>query len=592
MKNIIYLIVDGLTYDMTVNSTCHQSPMKFLNKLKEKSVVCENAYSQGPYTEAGMMGLMYGRNPLDRGGYLYGMQEWSNSLYEALFNNGYRLFSLYYGSSTPPELMTKGGYIYAMNYFTPYFSRYILGKLDYYYKIYRHNKLTEKDYSVLIKLLNKHFETMLIWQSNQAKRNDFTGDFNPCERKDASKEKMLLDWKRQVKDEYKIFKNNQKQYCEDIFKNYSTHFITSKCDVSGDHLHEDFIKQRVWIKKKYKNLFNSVRQTNTKFFIRNQQVPFRQLLKSLKISRNRFLKHLYRVYQAGFLFNINKMTATNVSQVCSSARACIRSFINWNDSADSSKPFFVYLHLDEFHRPLSFYSHDIKDKDLIEREMSKAEHYISSINYGYKGNIGFDLAAQYIDDCLSELYNYLDNKNILNNTIIIVAADHGSSNTGGNVRFTLTNNFYKEQYHIPMIIYGMSKEGTIKSFIDIKDLPYTLLKYLNIPIPCTFTGKDIFLSKATSSFVEYLGTGVPDISRRPVFYQYRSNEYSYVLKTELFPVIKTELLSYYDTTNDMFELNDISKLLSSAQVKELKDRYHDRALELKMDYINWVDEEY
>lgn len=590
-KNVIFLVCDGLSYDITVNTKKHKSPMTFLQKLRKESVDCTNMYSQAPYTEAGIMGLMYGRNPLDNGAYLYGMQGWENSTYKSFFDNGYQLYSSYFGSFTPPELMTKGGYIYSENYFTPFFSRYIRGKLDYYLPLFRDSKLSDEDYRILSKLLNRHFETMIMWHSEDAERNDWTKEFNPCIEIIEEQRQSISKWKENVEKEYTKFKDDPTKYVIDIFDNYSSHFITNCCDVDGLPLKDEIVQQRKWVSESYKPLFDKIRRKNRTYFLKNKQIPFKPLMTSLKKGRRQFLEHAYRTHQACNVFDISKMVSTELPQICSSARAFVRSFISWNENNNSSDPFFAYLHFDEFHRPLSFYSQDIADKDLVAKEMKCATDYVENLPKNYKGNIGFDLAAQYLDSCIEEMYMYLKEKDILDDTIFIVTADHGSSNYGGNVRFTVTNNFYPEQYHIPFICRGIGKEKTITHFTNIKDISYTVLSYCGCEIPSTFTGKSIH-DGSGNTFVEYLGTGVPDLIRRPVFYQYRDSTCAFLLTGKIFEGSQSiRLLEYYDLENDPHQFNNIVNHLDSIKKQECITKWEKRIVELQDNASNWIMED-
>lgn len=593
MKNVIFLVCDGLPYDITIDIKGHKSPMVFLNQLRKKCTNGKLVFSQAPYTEAGIMGLMYGRNPLDNGAYLLGMQEWDNSTYKAFYDAGYKLFSSYFGSYIPPEMMVHGQYIYTENYFTPMFSRYIRGKLDYYKNIFDNEGLKNEDFTALIKLIKRHFDTMLLWHSNDADKNDRTGEFQVCEIGNQSLWRAKLQsWKQKVEIECKRFLSRPEEYVNDVFENYDKHFITNDCDVEGLPLKEIFVEQRNWVADKYDNLFRRIRKTNSRFFIKNRQIPLKGLINSLKESKHNFAEHVYRTYQAGWVLDTSKMVATSLPQICSSSRAFVRSLIKWIDEDVNGEPFFAYLHCDEFHRPISFYSQDIADRSLIESEMQHAIEYINGLPKDYTGNVGFDLAAQYLDGCIKELFESLERRNLLDNTIVIVTADHGSSNFGGEVRFTVTNNFFPEQYHIPMVIHNIGAPKNIESFVNIKDIPKTILEYCGIKVPHTFTGNSFLDTYNTSTFVEYLGTGVPDLLRRPIFYQYRDNESAYLLKVNLMQGDQgSEVLEYYDLIKDPKQLNNIIRLIEKNKANELLQKYQKRREELKLNYLNWVTEE-
>lgn len=591
MKNVIYIVCDGLSYDIVRDLPYHKSPMRFLNSLKNKSVWCNNAYSQGPYTESGIMGLCYGRNPLDEGAYMYGYQEWQNSQYKVFKDAGYELFSSYFGSFTPPELMTEGQYIYAMNYADPMFSRYIRGKLDYYLDIFKKNSLTRDDVVIIEKLLKMHFKTMLMFMSEDCLENDLTGKYSVFDYNDTNYKLYIQEWKTKMQDEYDAFVKYPHKYIENIFKKYDSHFLTQQCNIPNSQMRSIVIEQRNFVKKNYNNFFKTIRKRNKLLFLKNKRFPLKEIARHFINVKNlsdfrKGLEYIYRVKQAYADLRITKMVDTNLNQVASSARAFTRSLSEWIEKLPDDRPFFSYLHLDEFHRPLSFYSHDIIDKLLVAEEMKIAKEYVDLLPCDYHGNIGFDLSAQYLDTCIEELYSYLDSKGLLNNTLLVITADHGSSNFGGHIRYTVTNNFYKEQYHIPCIILGLGTRE-IQSYVDIKDIPYTILKECGLEIPKTFTGASIMESIKTSSFVEYLGGGVPDLLRRPVLKSYITNDFVLVLSGNL-RTKNVEILEYYDLKNDPSQLVNKKKQIDldliSKQVCDFKERLN----EIEDNFISWL----
>ena len=590
MKNVVLVVCDGLSYDMTIDKINHKTPMKFLNGLREKAVSCERAYSQAPYTEGGVMGLLYGRNPLDNGAYLCGMQEWEGSLFKAFHENGYALFSSYFGSFLPPEMMIEGQYVYDMNYFTPLFSRYIRGKLDYYRGV---ETLEVQDYSAISKLLKRHFESMLLYHSEKALANDRTGDCNPCIPETEERMVYIREWKEKVVLEYNVFLKDKHKYIDELFTNYEAHFLTTECDLSGLPMRKELVEHRRWVKKQYRALFKKIKQKNRAYFIRKHRFPMRAIVRYLRDDRKKAIEMVYRAYQDGFVFDKTKMISTDLQQLCTSAKGFVHSFIEWNEHRDDSEPpFFTYLHFDEFHRPLSFYTMDIADKELTKSELDEASKYVMGLERSYSGNIAFDLAARYLDDSIHMMYSYLAEKDLLKDTIFVVTADHGSSNFGGEVRYTVTNNFYDEQYHIPLVVVGANSEKKINSFVNIKDIPYMLLTECGIQIPKLFSGENFLTSDKKSTFVEYLGTGVPDMLRRPVLFLYRDEKVAYLLSAKLMdPKEEIKILYFYDLLRDPYQHRNIANEISLELRNECIDRYRPRYMELKENYTNWCSEE-
>lgn len=589
MKNVIFIVCDGLTYDILENRTVHPSPMPFLYSLYDKSTWCTKVYSHGPYTEAGIMGLCYGRNPLDEGTYFAGNLKWKNSIFEAFKKNGYDIFTSYFGSFTPPELLMEGSYVYPINYTSPMFSRDLRSKLDYFRPFYEKHENNDKDDRFIIDLLDSFFKAMLWFRDGKSLENNKIGNFCPYVISEDYLEKYTK-WYDQLTAEHNSFIADSKKYLYNVFNNYETHFLTNGCNLCGSSFKKEVIEQRKYVTDKYSPLFKKVIRKNKIFFKKNRQFPTRQIIRMFKDVRSladikKAVEYVYRAKQAYSDFNTSKMCDLSLGQVVPSARAYIRSLIKWTKESNCSNPFFSYLHLDEFHRPISIYSHDIVDKDLIDREMAMASNYVANISEKYKGNISFDLSAQYLDDCIKELYLYLEESHLIDNTILVITADHGSSNVGGFVRKNTTNNFYKEQYHIPCVILGLEKR-TIDTYIDIKDIPYTVLQSCCIPIPNTFNGESIFFSKKDHSFVEYLGSGVADLQRRPVLFSHIDDNVLYVISYSFDG--SHDVVEYYDLKHDPYQLNNIASCLSEEKKEKLIKSYGDRSERLKNNYTKWL----
>lgn len=83
--------------------------------------------------------------------------------------------------------------------------------------------------------------------------------------------------------------------------------------------------------------------------------------------------------------------------------------------------------------------------------------------------------TQYYHDYILEIYNYLDEKNILDDTLIIITADHGSR--------AYYNMKYISGYHIPFIVIAndleFKKDFRLFSHLDFKDILYKYLYNIN-----------------------------------------------------------------------------------------------------------------
>ena len=91
------------------------------------------------------------------------------------------------------------------------------------------------------------------------------------------------------------------------------------------------------------------------------------------------------------------------------------------DGADSGKPFFSFMFFESTHHPYSF-----------PKEAEYTKDYINPFNAAKvtakDGPRIFNRAAncaRHLDMCLDQVYQTLEKKDLLKNTIVVIAGDHG-----------------------------------------------------------------------------------------------------------------------------------------------------------------------
>ncbi len=136
-----------------------------------------------------------------------------------------------------------------------------------------------------------------------------------------------------------------------------------------------------------------------------------------------------------------------------------------------ANPFFTWIHLYDPHTP-------------YEPPSPYKEQYP---NRPYVGEIA------YTDSQLARLWQYLEEENLIENTILIFASDHGES-LGAHNENAHGFFIYQESVHVPLIIVtpfeslqGLSRTGVV-SLVDI--MP-TMLEMANIPVPSLAQGKSL-----------------------------------------------------------------------------------------------------
>ncbi len=108
----------------------------------------------------------------------------------------------------------------------------------------------------------------------------------------------------------------------------------------------------------------------------------------------------------------------------------------------------------------------------------------------------YDEFITYIDKKFEDFIKEYEKRKI-ENTVIILSADHGESFEHG--YFTHGGPFLYEQVtHVPLIIKepGQMKGQTVDTLVEQIDIPATILDLANIPVPSWMEGRSLVTAHA------------------------------------------------------------------------------------------------
>lgn len=142
----------------------------------------------------------------------------------------------------------------------------------------------------------------------------------------------------------------------------------------------------------------------------------------------------------------------------------LERFIKYRDSLTSEKPYFSFIFFDAPHArkfPKEFNKFKSSGKDANYLIIGK--NNITDIKNAYMNSVYFD------DFLVGKLYNYLEKKGDLKNTIIVITGDHGEEFYEQG-HFGHNNSFGKYQTKVPFIVYlpekGYKKISSITTHYD------------------------------------------------------------------------------------------------------------------------------
>lgn len=165
-----------------------------------------------------------------------------------------------------------------------------------------------------------------------------------------------------------------------------------------------------------------------------------------------------------------------------------KTFEVLNEISSHDKPFFLFLNYNDPHKPYTppqGFTNRIQTNEVLdERKMN------------YLGEVAF------VDEELGKVFAELKNKNLWENTIVLITADHGevmhaahaiSPFTGTNTYYGHGQDLFLENIHVPLLIKlpGSHLNQSIQTMTRSIDLFPTVLDYVGLPIPNSIQGKSL-----------------------------------------------------------------------------------------------------
>jgi len=562
-RNVVMVVVDAFFYDYVGKKSYKNSSTPFLDKLikNKNSVSINKMYSQAPYTEAALMSLLGGCDTMDYGAYMKRLKN-TDCLLNEFKKNGYTVFANCFQSSIYPSgALTGVNDIYYNSSFN--FGSCWDYRIKYFSELNSKKKLNKKQYELIVDILEDNFKEGIIFLEclkNNDKKTEILYD-----KLDLSHVRDDLIF---IKKEYEKFQKNNIKYINEIFQEKENHAINKLYTYPIVNKIDDFNLLNI-IEKKYKSIFKKIFWKNFRYNLLNNRISLKKVNKLIKEKKYNILKSYIKSYISSFIDTdimdrINTKTYNTIKTI-PSAHTQFEHFKKWKNM--NNKPFFAYLHIDDIHFREMFFTHDTKDLSILDKDFKYVSEYIKKLPKNYKGSLTYDLGVMYVDKQIEGLFEYLKKENLLDNTDIIITADHGNSYTYQNIRENFVINFYEENYHIPCIIYSNNIKFNInqKNFYQTKDIPATILEMENIKIPKSYTGNS-FINFSGRDYViaEYAGSGCPDIVNRSIQLNVRTNNYSLSGECFINDINTLKFKELYDLKNDAKEniniINNISNI--------------------------------
>lgn len=575
MKNVLFIVIDSLMASRVFCRSEHASTTPYLDSIKDNCFVDLNIFSQGPFTEAGTRGLLCGTDTLDDGGYFFRYDGSKTFISTEFKKSGYETTSLIY-----PTCLYSKNILESLD--RVYYSAGMLFHVFWDQKYYLYKQVLEKygfldaqDMSDMVRLTDIILFAWLAY-------------LNPD---DMQGKEMLIpylngfDFKTHyeiISREYNRFRMNNKDYVLDLLRKGKAHVLNNMPkDFMDNIIRNDSIttafNANVGFAKKLKQ-----KQRSLNF--RNNKPDKYALTRGLARLKNGMTKYTFGEYA----YWIENMARGNDIRTCMedhsyklllSARTQIDFATNLLIGNRSNRPQFIMTHVEEPHYFTTYFTYDSDNAEMISEELRYAEEYVNSIKKGYKGLISYDLAVRYVDNVIKGAVESLKKAGVLDNTVVVLTADHGSSYNFDPPRGRSVNNCHTENYQIPLIIYDEGSKGRTTGNLGMgKDVIPTILGYLQLPVSGGVSGKSL-LGGEVNDYVttEYMGAGCPDMRRNEANIVIRNNKYLIFYTGKLTEEFKgTNIKEIYDLVRDPREINNIHTQRNDEiewLIKKLKDRF-------------------
>lgn len=184
--------------------------------------------------------------------------------------------------------------------------------------------------------------------------------------------------------------------------------------------------------------------------------------------------------------------------------------------AEKEKSFFVWAHYMDIHDPYIskkryLQSSPLSYSEIVGRHLvtySKQNNCQKKIVKKFvKNNIEksielYDQIIEYVDEQIGNLIDFLKKKNIYQNTIIIITADHGDAFfEHGAIGHSI--NLYNELLRVPLLIrIPGAQPGRIDKKVSLIDIASTICDVLCIRKPSSFKGGNLFEDGGKSIFYQ------------------------------------------------------------------------------------------
>jgi len=181
-----------------------------------------------------------------------------------------------------------------------------------------------------------------------------------------------------------------------------------------------------------------------------------------------------------------------------------RDFLRWSSQRrEPGRPFFAFLNYFDAHSPylppegtpFRFGSRPQTEADfiLLAELWTMVDKLRLSPRYQLLVPNSYDNCIAYLDERLGELFNALQERGVLDRTLVIITADHGEE-LGEHGLFDHGESLYRPEVRVPLLIVLPSRSqsrGVVRQTVSLRDLPATIVELTGLAAGSPFPGQSL-----------------------------------------------------------------------------------------------------
>lgn len=502
--NVVALTIDALRADRMSMYGYNRPTSPELEKLGEKSIVCDNALTLAPFTQAACIQLFTSSRPLSYGGYDAGAYGRPITLFEHFKNAGYSTWGL----ST-------------VHWVSPYYG-YSNG-LETNYCVFHLNAL------VGMAVVNMR-DTLYFFSQG------------------AMDEEEMLE--RVIPVVERMF-DNIESYCDvmcELVPSYKRDFPSAR--VSHDDFNFGKVKAVV---EKHRALF----RRDHVHYISSELTNLTRAPEAREwITRDWYYKRTPIKLVCELLFRASNKALRLVNPDMAEKRACALRLsadahaiadkvIATLKTRDAEKPFFIWAHFKDTHRPfvsgpgLDWYKHtpgyleELGYPRNLDPTLSYQMLHAKTDAQRETLSALYDAAVRSTDEAIGRILTAMDDLRLMDETVIGISGDHGEE-IGDHGDYGHECMGYEHNAHIPMVFKpagGNFAGERNDALVTSLDFSPTLSALAGIALPSDWAGAPVTSEAAKNrehTVLETFCRGNCLFDRRPLYMGIRTKQYKYL----------------------------------------------------------------